>query len=97
MDLKFLQKGFNMNLIKNDNNEGWSVVGVKGRRKLWDSSLEFQGQFELAGPSIVQRYDIPDRAGLSWVSIMSAIFYCQGILTAANGKLACLHFRTSTD
>ena len=59
-----------MNLIKNDNNEGLGVVDVKGRIKLW-----IQGQFELVSQPIAQRYDIPDRARLSWVSIMGAIFY----------------------
>ena len=28
-------------------------VGVKGKGKLWDSSLEFQGPFELVGSSII--------------------------------------------
>ena len=35
-------------------------VGVKGKGKLWDSSLEFQGPFELVSSSIISSSGNPD-------------------------------------
>ena len=35
-------------------------VGVKGKEKLWDSSLEFHGPFELVGSSIIPGSGTPN-------------------------------------
>ena len=52
-----------------------------------EESYGIQGQFELVGQSIAQRYDIPDRAELSGVSIMGAIFYCEPCISLEGFRL----------